>query len=164
MKKFLRELVHDETFELLIDTSLFSEEIIMNAAFNLQNLGYFSFQKNEDARMILSFTRKSGVKLPAKEILGRYNNQLLEVALRDKVEKQNKTIREAIVLKALTGPLDSQNFVSFDSDEIVQDVAGGKNSSNSPKKKSKNTATKLKKPQISTNTKALKNAKKQFTQ
>jgi hypothetical protein len=38
------------------------------------------------------------------------------VYLRDTLEKDNKVIREAIVTKAINGPLDMQNFVSLDTD------------------------------------------------
>jgi len=38
------------------------------------------------------------------------------VYLRDKLEKDNKVIRETIVTKAINGPLDFQNYVSLDTD------------------------------------------------
>jgi len=44
---------------------------------------------------------------------------LLDTYLRDKLEKDNKVIRETIVEKAINGPLDSNNFVSLDTDLIT---------------------------------------------
>jgi Ca2+-binding EF-hand superfamily protein len=40
--------------------------------------------------------------------------------LRDILERENKIIREAIVTKAINGPLDMQNFVSLDTDITSQ--------------------------------------------
>jgi len=38
------------------------------------------------------------------------------MTLRDRLEKENKEIRETIVKKAINGPLDIINFVSFNTD------------------------------------------------
>ena len=40
--------------------------------------------------------------------------------MRDKLEKDNKVIRETIVTKAIRGPLDIQNFVTLDTDKMPQ--------------------------------------------
>jgi len=43
------------------------------------------------------------------------------VFLRDKLEKDNKIIRESIVTKAINGPFDMQNFVTLDTDTTNSD-------------------------------------------
>jgi len=42
------------------------------------------------------------------------------MTLRDKLEKDNKEIRETIVKKAINGPFDIQNFVSLDTNTKSQ--------------------------------------------
>ena len=42
------------------------------------------------------------------------------MCLRDKLEKDNKVIREAIVIKAINGPLDQTNFVTLDTDAVEE--------------------------------------------
>jgi His-Xaa-Ser system protein HxsD len=52
----------------------------------------------------LQFTKKEG---NPEDVIEDFSNSLLETYLRDKLEKDNKTIRETIVQKAINGPLDS---------------------------------------------------------
>ena len=41
------------------------------------------------------------MKIEAKSLIGEFSDELLAVYLRDKLEKDNKVIREVIVQKAL---------------------------------------------------------------
>jgi hypothetical protein len=62
------------------------------------------------------------VKDTPESVIGNFSDSLLETALRVKLEEDNKNIREAIVLKAINGPLDTDNFVSLDTDSIKEGV------------------------------------------
>ena len=63
------------------------------------------------------------------DIISSFSNELLATYLRHKLEKDNKSIREAIVEKAINWPLDESNFISLDTDKIQENQE--KNQSNS---------------------------------
>ena len=114
MEAFLKEVVEWEKFQLVIDTQIFPKDIILKAAYNFLDKGYFLFNHDADKNIVLQFTKKADVDTDPKTIVGEFSDELLDVYLRDKIEKDNKVIREAIVEKAINGPLDMQNFVSLD--------------------------------------------------
>ena len=116
MKKFLSTSVEKNTFELLIDTRIYSKDIIIKSAYNFLDRGYFLFSY-EDENIVLSFTLKDEFSQSAEHVLWEYSDELMSVYLRDTLEKENKVIREAIVTKAINGPLDRENFVSLDTDK-----------------------------------------------
>jgi hypothetical protein len=58
MKIFLKELVKDTKFELIIDSNIFSKDIVLKAAYNFLDKGYFFFKIDLDKNIILQFTRK----------------------------------------------------------------------------------------------------------
>lgn len=116
MSQFLKEKVQWKSFDLLIDTKVFPKDIILKSAYNFLDLGYFFFRFDSDQNIILEFTYKEGVDKKAETIIWEFSDGMLDVYLRDKLEKDNKVIREAIVEKAINGPLDMQNFVTLDTD------------------------------------------------
>jgi His-Xaa-Ser system protein HxsD len=116
MAGILKEVVKGQEFELVIETQIFSKDIILKSAYNLLDKGYFFFRYDKDQNMILEFTAKSDIDTDPKIIIWEFSDELLDVYLRDTLEKDNKVIREAIVTKAINGPLDMQNFVSLDTD------------------------------------------------
>jgi len=120
MSHFLKEIVSGTSFELLIDTQIFPKEIILKSAYNFLDKWYFFFKFDKDQNIILEFTSKDNIKIQAETIILEFSDDLLDVYLRDKLEKDNKVIREAIVTKAINGPLDMQNFVSLDTDNQQQ--------------------------------------------
>lgn len=120
MSTFLKEIPGENGFELLIDTSIYSKDIILKAAYNFLDRGYFFFRFDENQNIILECRKKAGVNLFSEQIIWEYSDELLAVYLRDTLERENKAIREAIVTKAINGPLDMQNFVSLDTDAIAQ--------------------------------------------
>lgn len=120
MSQFLKEISLENGFELLIDTMIFPKDIILKAAYNFLDKGYFFFRFDEHKNIILECRKKTGVTLSSETILGEYSDELLAVYLRDTLERDNKVIREAIVTKAIHGPLDMQNFVSLDTDMTSQ--------------------------------------------
>jgi hypothetical protein len=67
--------------------------------------------------MFLEFQKKEDSKLDSKNLVMEFSDELLAVYLRDKLEHDNKDIREKIVGAAIANSLDSVNFVEFDTSE-----------------------------------------------
>lgn len=116
MEAILKEIIEGQEFELLIDSEIFPKDIVLKAAYNFLDRGYFFFRFDENKNIILQFKKKSDYSGDAKTLIGNYSDELLDTYLRDKLEKDNKVIREAIVTKAINGPLDTKNFISLDTD------------------------------------------------
>lgn len=111
MYKFLNTIVEGEQFELLIDTNIFSKDIILKSAYTFLDKGYFFFKEDKEGNILLQFTKKQGVKETPEYIIWEFSDELISVILRDQLEKDNKTIRETIVWAAIANSLDSDNFV-----------------------------------------------------
>jgi len=120
MSHFLKEIVKSKSFELLIDTGIFPKDIILKASYNHLDTGYFFFKLDNNWNIILEFTLKEWVDKKVETLIWEFSDELLDVYLRDKLEKDNKIIRETIVTKAISGPLDTQNFVTLDTDVSQQ--------------------------------------------
>lgn len=116
MHSFLQAQSDEARFELLIDTQIFPKEIILKAAYNFLDKWYFFFAHNSEGNIILQYSSKPDVTLAPQEVIWEFSDSLLETLLRDKLEKDNKVIRETIVQKAINGPIDPNNFVTLDTD------------------------------------------------
>ena len=92
----------------------------MKAAFQYLDVWYFFFFTQEDESIVLQFTPKDWIKTSPEKIIGDFSDTLLENVLRDKLEKDNKIIRESIVLKAINWPLDYENFVSLETENTSE--------------------------------------------
>lgn len=114
MESFLKEIIEGEKFELLIDTNIFKKSIILKSAYNFLDRGYFFFKTDKKSNIILQFTKKEGNNESPKNIIADFSDELLSVYLRDKLEQDNKNIREMIVWAAISNSLDSNSFVSLD--------------------------------------------------
>jgi len=120
MTDFLKKEITWEKFELLIDTKIFQKDIVLKAAYNFLDKGYFFFRLDTDKNIILQFTPKDGIKEKPEYIIWEFSDELLNVYLRSKIEEDNKEIREAIIGTALWRALDTGNFVSIDTDNQNQ--------------------------------------------
>lgn len=120
MEAFLKEVIEGNKFELTLDTNIFSKDIILKSAFVHLDKGYFFFKVDENKNIILQFTAKEDCSEKSEKIIWEFSDTLLETTLRDKLEKDNKNIREAIVEKAINWPLDQQNFITLDTDAWEQ--------------------------------------------
>lgn len=114
METFLSKHVDGWKFELNIDAKIFSKDIILKAAFIHLDKWYFFFRGDKNWNIVLQFTPKDWVNEIPETIIGEFSDTLLETYLRDKLERDNKVIREAIVTKAINWPLDNKNFVTLD--------------------------------------------------
>jgi len=122
MSSFLKETVTWKSFELLIDTQIFPKDIILKASYNFLDKGYFFFKYNDNGDIILEFSLKSDCSENPRVIIWEFSDELLNVYLRDKLEKDNRIIRETIVNKSLLWPIEIQNYVSHDPNKPVIDV------------------------------------------
>ncbi|MDP2395741.1 MAG: His-Xaa-Ser system protein HxsD [bacterium] len=76
---------------------MFSKDIVLKAAYNFLDKGYFFFKFDENKNIIVQFTKKSDNKQDAKTVLLDFSDELLSVNLRSDLEISNKEIRERIV-------------------------------------------------------------------
>ncbi len=117
MEKFLKEVVEANKFELLIDTNLFPKDIVLKSAYNFLDRGYFFFKLDSDGNILLQFTKKEENNEKPETIIWDFSDELLSVYLRDKLENDNKNIREIIVWSAIKNSLDPSNFVEIDTEK-----------------------------------------------
>lgn len=120
MEWFLNKVIEWERFELLIDINIFQKDIILKAAYNFLDKWYFFFKQNKDENIVLQFTKKEDVLEKPEKIIWDFSDELLSVYLRDKLEHDNKDIREKIVWAAIANSIDSKWFVSLDTDNNNQ--------------------------------------------
>lgn len=120
MEQFLNKQINGNVFELLIDKDIFAKDIVLKAAYNFLDRGYFFFKLDTNKNIILQFTAKDWINESAEHIIGEFSDELLSVYLRDKLEHDNKDIREKIVGAAITNSLDSANFVELNTDRQEQ--------------------------------------------
>lgn len=116
MENFLNKIVDWNKFELLIDKNIFDKDIILKAAYNFLDKWFFFFRLDANENIILVFTKREDSKENAEEIIANFSDELISVYLRDKLEKENKVIREKIVWAAISNSLDSNNFVQMNTD------------------------------------------------
>lgn len=113
MEKFLSQIVEWNKFELIIDKNLFNKDIILKAAYNFLDRWYFFFKLDKSENIILVFTKREENSEKVENIISDFSDELLSVYLRDKLERENKTIRETIVSLAISNSIDSNNFVEM---------------------------------------------------
>ncbi len=120
MQNFLNKEISWNKVEFKIDLNMFSKDIILKSAFNFLDRWYFFFKLDGKENIILQLTKKEESSEDLEKIIWDFSDSLLETYLRDKLEKENKTIREKIVETALGNSLDENNFVSLNTDNTEQ--------------------------------------------
>lgn len=118
MNSFLKEIISWNKFQLVINKDLFSKDIVLKASYNFLDKWYFFFDIDSNWNIVFEFTKRNDCNEESEKIIADYSDELLSVYLRDKLEKDNKVIREAIVTKSIYWPLDVNNFISFDSESL----------------------------------------------
>lgn len=116
MENFIKKDIEWNKIEFLIDKNLFSKDIVLKAAYNFLDKWYFFFKLDENSNIILQFTSKEGELAESDKIIWDFSDELLSVCLRDKLEHDNKEIREKIVWAAIWNSLDSRGFIEIDTD------------------------------------------------
>lgn len=106
---------------------VFPKNVVLKAAFSFLDKGFFFFKTGENDALLLQLTIRETAKETPQELIENFSDTLLETYLRDILEKENKIIRETIVEKAINGPLDQNNFVTFDSENMNQNNSNNLN-------------------------------------
>lgn len=119
MEMFIKEVIEWEKVELLIDTNIFSKDIVLKAAYNFLDKVYFFF-KIENDNIIVQFTKKTDIKQDINKILLEFSDEILSVKLRNDLEISNKEIREKIVWAAIWNSLDLNNFTEINTDNNIE--------------------------------------------
>jgi His-Xaa-Ser system protein HxsD len=88
----------------------------LKTAYNFLDRGYFFFKLTLEGNILVQCTKKEGNTEDIKILLSEFSDELLSVYLRDKLEKDNKEIREKIVGAAIANSLDNKNFIEIDTD------------------------------------------------
>lgn len=114
MEQFIKKEINGNIFEILINKDIFSKDIVLKAAYNFLDKWYFFFKIDNENNIILQFTAKEWNNETPETIIWEFSDELLSVYLRDKLEHDNKDIREKIVWAAIANSLDDSNFVEFD--------------------------------------------------
>ncbi len=113
MIQFLSQNSENNRLELLVDGSLFSDAIVLKAAYGFLDRAYFFFRKDgSDTRV--QICPKADQRWSSDVFALEYSDELLATSLRDTLEKENKEIRETIVKRALASYADVPNFRSID--------------------------------------------------
>ena len=94
MENFLKQTVKWNKFELLIDKNLFNKDIVLKAAYTFLDKWYFFFKLDKNWDLILQFTSKNWILENSETIIANFSDELLSTYLRDKLERDNKNIRE----------------------------------------------------------------------
>jgi len=113
MTPFLTQNSQNNRLELLIDGEIFSNNIVMKAAYTFLDRAYFFFRK-DGKNTIVQIHPKEGQRWSSETFAFEYSDELLATNLRDKLEKDNKEIRETIVKRALASYADVSNFRSIE--------------------------------------------------
>lgn len=116
MEPILKKNIEDNALELVIDTKIFNKDIVLKAAFNHLDEGYFLFSTRDDGNILLQFTPRDNSPLNSTSVVAGFSDNLIEVYLRDKLERENKDIREKIIWAAIANSIDSNGFVSIDTE------------------------------------------------
>jgi len=105
MEQFLKKEIDWNKFELIIDSKLFTKDIIFKSAFIFLEKWYFFFKLDNDNNILLQFTPKEWVKINSEQIIWDFTDELLNNTLREKVFEENKEIRTEIIKSSLQNSL-----------------------------------------------------------
>lgn len=119
MDAFLSQNSENNRLELKVDTTLFSPQVVMKAAYTFLDQAYFFF-RNDDKSIIVQITPKESASWTAEKFALEYSDELLATLLRYNLERDNKEIRETIVKRALSSFADVENFTYVAQDAQVQ--------------------------------------------
>lgn len=113
MDFLIQKEVSGDMFELVIDTKIFSKNIVLKTAYNFLDLWYFIFAM-VGKNIKVQCKKKAECHIDSEEIILKFCDELLNVYLRSELEKDNKVIREEIITAALSWSIDMNNYVEID--------------------------------------------------
>lgn len=114
--EFLEKSTTLDMFEVKIDLDFFSKDIVMETAYNFIDKWYFLFNKDKNS-IIVKCRTKDINSIDTEKLLLDFTDELLNVYLRSKIDKQNWELRNSIINKSLNSALDVNNFVELNIDK-----------------------------------------------
>ncbi len=120
MFDFLSKEIDAGKCELCIDTKIFSAHIAMKAAYTFLDRAFFFFYLKEE-NLVVQITPKEWQEWDAEDFALEFSDELLSTSLRDKLERDNKEIREKIIWAAIANSLHTEWFVNIDTDNPNQE-------------------------------------------
>jgi len=104
--------------DFLVDLSIYPIEAVYGAAYVFIDRVYIFLEMNDD-KVQVNFTAKNNTaKEDLDEIIGEFQNELLNYTLRISLEKNNKKIRERIVERALYSSVGEEDDIWDDDDPL----------------------------------------------
>lgn len=96
--------------EFTIDLNVFPLTVCLRAVYTFLDRGYFFFEMDGSGnKLIVKTVSKNDTKWSSEKLLSDLSDELIATTLRASLEKENKTIRDAIVMKALWWMEDHSN-------------------------------------------------------
>lgn len=88
--------------EFSIDLNVFPLNVCLRSVYTFLDRWYFYFEKDLTGnKLIVKAVSKNEKKWSSEKLLSDLSDELLATTLRESLERDNKTIRDAIVMKAL---------------------------------------------------------------
>ena len=88
--------------EFSIDLNVFPLNVCLRSVYTFLDRWYFYFEKDLTGnKLIVKSVSKNENKWSSEKLLSDLSDELLATTLRESLERDNKTIRDAIVMKAL---------------------------------------------------------------
>jgi len=93
--------MNKNVLKLLIDCKIYPLEAVKGACYTFTDTAFAEIEQISKGKLQVILTPKKESKIPAQNIRGEFLNELLHHALRLKIAKNNNSIREYIVTRAL---------------------------------------------------------------
>jgi len=92
--------------QIVVDSRIYPLAAIYGAAYVFIDKAYILLGGDPNKKIIVSFKAKTGTTLEEfEEIIGNFENELLNYSLREQLLKTNNKVRENIIAQALLSPL-----------------------------------------------------------
>jgi len=102
-----------------VDSTIFDNTCVFKTAYLFLDSAYFFFYQDKKG-LIVQCTLKPETEESAKDILGKFSNELLNTLLREKLAKENKKIRETIMTAAIQHSL--REAVFYEDEDVEEDI------------------------------------------
>ena len=106
----------NDKFEIIIDTEIFSKDLVFITAYNLLDKWYFLFSMDWK-NIKVQCKKKETYLYDAEKIIFDFSDELLNVYLRLKIENENKELKNIIIETALRSAIDIGNYIDSSTEE-----------------------------------------------
>lgn len=109
--------------EFSLDLSVFPLSICLKSVYTFLDRAYFFFERDhEKNHLIVKAISRNEKKWASDKLLLDLSDELIATTLREALEKENKTIRDAIVMKALWSIEDHANISPHEQENKEEDL------------------------------------------